>query len=102
MHRSVACNWDNSDQTETIKEYILTAVENDAVDNIFDPAHGKYWRMFNELETRQLKRSLKRCLVLFPARILLNLQPRYLMYKHIELLKKDVFIHVRHLRHFEF
>ena len=47
---------------ESIKEYILTAVENDAVDNIFDPAHGKYWRMYNELETKQLKRSLKKTL----------------------------------------
>ena len=47
---------------ESIKEYILTAVENDAVDNIFDPAHGKYWRMYNELETKQLKRHLKRSL----------------------------------------
>jgi len=58
MHRSVACSWDYSDLTETIKEYILTASENDAVGNIFDPAHGKYWRMYNELETRQLKGSL--------------------------------------------
>jgi len=47
---------------ESIKEYILTAVENNAVDNIFDPAHGKYWRMYNELETKQSKRHLKRSL----------------------------------------
>ena len=33
---------------DSIKEYILTAVENDAIDTIFDPAHGKYWRMYNE------------------------------------------------------
>ncbi len=31
---------------ESIKEYILTAVENDVVDDIFDPAHGKYWRLY--------------------------------------------------------
>ena len=49
---------------EAIKEYILTAVENDAIDTIFDPAHGKYWRSFNELEAKHLmskmKKSLKR------------------------------------------
>jgi hypothetical protein len=43
----------------SIKEYILSAVENDAIDTIFDPAHGKYWRMFNELETKQSSRRLK-------------------------------------------
>lgn len=49
---------------DTIKEYIITAIENDAVDTIYDPAHSKYWRMFNELETKvtgnQLKKSLKK------------------------------------------
>ncbi len=49
---------------DAIKEYIITAVENDAVDTIYDPAHSKYWRMFNELETKamgnQLKKSLKK------------------------------------------
>ena len=44
---------------ESIKEYILTAIENDAINTIFDPAHGKYWRMYNELETKQSSRSLK-------------------------------------------
>jgi hypothetical protein len=43
----------------SIKEYVLTAVENDAIDTIFDPAHSKYWRMYNELETKQSSRSLK-------------------------------------------
>jgi len=43
----------------SIKEYVLTAVENDAINTIFDPAHGKYWRMYNELETKQSSRSLK-------------------------------------------
>jgi len=54
----------------SIKEYILTAVENDAIDTIFDPAHGKYWRMYNELEARhssgKLKRSLKKSLKSVP------------------------------------
>jgi hypothetical protein len=49
---------------DAIKEYIITAVENDAVDVIYDSAHSKYWRMFNELETKamgnQLKKSLKK------------------------------------------
>ena len=55
---------------DAIKEYILTAVENNAVDAIFDPAHGKYWRMYNELEVKQstsnLKRSMSRKLKSFP------------------------------------
>ncbi len=37
---------------DSIKEYILTAIENDAINTIFDLAHGKYWRMFNEQETK--------------------------------------------------
>ena len=49
---------------DSVKEYILTGVENNAIDAIFDPAHGKYWRMYNELETKQsiikMKRSLKK------------------------------------------
>ena len=47
---------------DSIKEYVLTAVENDAIDTIFDPAHGKYWRMYNELEAKQLMTNLKRSL----------------------------------------
>ena len=47
---------------DSIKEYVLTAVENDAVDTIFDPAHSKYWRMYNELEAKQSMSSLKRSL----------------------------------------
>jgi len=43
----------------SIKEYVLTAVENDAINTILDPANGKYWRMYNELETKQSSRSLK-------------------------------------------
>ena len=48
---------------ESIKEYVLTAVEDNATDIVYDPANGKYWRMYNELEAKQsvikLKRSLK-------------------------------------------
>lgn len=50
----------------SIKEYILTAVENNAINTISDPAHGRYWRMYNELEARRssgkLRRSLKKSL----------------------------------------
>jgi len=47
---------------EAIKEYVLTAVENNAVDTILDPAPGKYWRMFNELEVRQSLSELNQSL----------------------------------------
>lgn len=51
---------------DAIKEYILTAVENDAISTIFDPSNGKYWRMYNELESRRcvgkLRRSLRKSL----------------------------------------
>lgn len=48
--------------TEAVKEYILSALENDIIDAIYDPAHGRYWRMFNELEARQANTQLKRSL----------------------------------------
>ena len=44
---------------DAVKEYILSAVENDAIDNMYDPAHGKYWRLFNELESKQSIRKMK-------------------------------------------
>ncbi len=47
---------------ESIREYVLTAVEDNAIENILDPAHGKYWRMYNELEAKQLKKGLKKSL----------------------------------------
>ncbi len=45
---------------DTIKEYILTSIEDSNIDNLFDPAHNKYWRMFNELEAKQLHKKFKR------------------------------------------
>ncbi|KHE90879.1 MAG: hypothetical protein SCABRO_03376 [Candidatus Scalindua brodae] len=45
---------------EAIKEYILTAIENDNINTLYDPAHNKYWRMFNEREVRQLHKNFKR------------------------------------------
>lgn len=47
---------------DSIKEYVLTAVENNSIDTIFDPAHSKYWRMYNELEAKQSNNTLKRTL----------------------------------------
>ena len=47
---------------ESIKEYILTAIENSNIENVYDPAHNKYWRMFNEQETKQSHKSFKRSL----------------------------------------
>jgi predicted RNase H-like HicB family nuclease len=47
---------------EALKEYILTSIENSNIKNLYDPAHNKYWRVFNELETRQLSKNLKRSL----------------------------------------
>ena len=43
----------------SLKEYILSAVENDAIDTIFDSAHSKFWRMYNELETSQSIKNVK-------------------------------------------
>jgi hypothetical protein len=57
-----------------IKEYILTAIENNAVDTIFDPAQGKYWRMFNEIEAKrsasECKRSINKSLKGFNFEVL--------------------------------
>jgi hypothetical protein len=47
---------------DSIKEYVVTAVENNSIDTIFDPAHSKYWRMYNELEAKQSSNKLKRTL----------------------------------------
>jgi len=47
---------------DSVKEYVLTAVENNAVHTISDPANGKYWRMYNELEAKQSMDKLKRSL----------------------------------------
>jgi hypothetical protein len=48
---------------DAIREYILTAVENQAVESIYDPAHGKYWRMYDEAETRKSMKSLEKSLL---------------------------------------
>ena len=55
---------------DSIKEYVVTAVENDAIDTVDDPAHSKYWRMYNELEAKHsigiIKKSLKKSLLSVP------------------------------------
>ena len=48
--------------TEAVIEYILTALENKVINAIYDPANGKYWRMFNELEAKRINNQLKRTL----------------------------------------
>ena len=55
-------------------KYILTAVKNDTIDKIYDPGHGKYWRMYNELESKQtigkMKKALKKtCKTSLPTNI---------------------------------
>lgn len=47
---------------DSIKEYVLTAVENNAIDTVFNPAHSKYWRLFNEFEAKHSSSKLKRTL----------------------------------------
>lgn len=49
---------------DSVKEYVLTAFEDDVIDIIFDPAHSQYWRMYNELEAkhtiRKIRKSIKK------------------------------------------
>jgi hypothetical protein len=49
---------------DSVKEYVLTAFEDDVIDIIFDPAHNQYWRMYNELEAkhtiRKIRKSIKK------------------------------------------
>ena len=47
---------------DALREYILTAVENRSVDTIFDPAHGKYWRMYDEAEARKSMKAIEESL----------------------------------------
>ena len=58
--------------TEAAKEYILSALENNIIDAIYDPANGRYWRMFNEMEARQINTKLKRTLKKSVSAILEN------------------------------
>jgi hypothetical protein len=58
--------------TEAVKEYILSALENDLINAIYDPAHGRYWRMYNELEAKQVNMQIKRSLKKSVAAILQN------------------------------
>jgi hypothetical protein len=37
---------------EAIKQYLLTAIEENAMDAVYGPAQNKYWRMFNEIEAK--------------------------------------------------
>ncbi|MCP4352123.1 MAG: hypothetical protein GY795_42205 [Desulfobacterales bacterium] len=44
---------------DSVKEYIISAVENNAINTMFDPAYGKYWKIYNELEAKQSADNLK-------------------------------------------
>lgn len=44
---------------EAIKEYILTAIEENSLELFDDPAQNRYWRMFNEIEAKSALTSLK-------------------------------------------
>ena len=58
--------------TEAVKEAILSAIENDVIGEIYDPAHSKYWRMFNEAEAHQINLQLKKTLKKSVSEILEN------------------------------
>ncbi len=47
---------------DALKEYIRTAVENEAISTIHDPAHSRYWRIFNEIEAKETNAALTRTL----------------------------------------
>ena len=47
---------------DSLKEYVLSAIEKNSIDSLYDLAHGKYWRMFNELEARQSKMNFGKSL----------------------------------------
>jgi hypothetical protein len=47
---------------DSIREYIFSAVENDSIEQIYDPAHGKYWRMFNEEVAKDTGKKIERSL----------------------------------------
>ena len=58
--------------TEAVKETILSAIENNVIGEIYDPAHSKYWRMFNEAEAQQINLQLKKTLKKSVSEILEN------------------------------
>jgi len=58
--------------TGAVKEAILSAIENDVIAEIYDPAHSKYWRMFNEAEAKQINLQLKKTLKKSVAGIMEN------------------------------
>ena len=57
---------------DAVKETILSAIENNVIEEIYDPAHSKYWRMFNEAEAKQINSQLKKTLKKSVSEILEN------------------------------
>lgn len=69
--------------SDAIKEYVITSVEDSKLEYLNDPAHSKYWRMFNELEIRKLNQTFKRSLpklMLLKAPKKLEKLPTYITY----------------------
>ena len=62
-----------------LKEYILTAVEDKAMDILYDPAQNKYWRMFNDLEAKtniaDLKKSFNKSIKFFTVDTAKEIRP---------------------------
>ena len=62
-----------------LKEYILTAVEDKAMDILYDSAQNKYWRMFNDLEAKtsiaDLKKSLSKSITYFTVDSVKEIRP---------------------------
>lgn len=65
---------------EAIKEYLLTAVEENAMDVVYDSAQNKYWRMFNEIEAKTTLGHIKRSLT----------KSKTLILDHVQELKLDI------------
>ena len=49
--------------TEAVKEANLSAIENDVIGEIYEPAHSKYWRKLNEAEGKQINQDSTHCSV---------------------------------------
>ena len=47
-------------------------VKNNVIEEIYDPAYSKYWRMFNEAEAKQINSQLKKTLKKSVSEILEN------------------------------
>ena len=65
---------------EAIKEYLLTAIEENAMEEVYDSAQNKYWRMFNEIEAKKTFGHIRRSLN----------KSKTLILDHVQELKLDI------------